>query len=250
MKALIIEDESLAATRLKKMLHNLDSEMEVVAMLDTVENSVAWLKANDHPDLILLDIHLGDGKSFEIFQQVEVSSYIIFITAYDEYAIKAFKFNSIDYLLKPLKIKDFEFAYTKFKNQIFPREQRPSISTVISEMNRKTFKTRFLVRQATMLISVKTEEVAYAYTKERSHFIKTLSGLDYIIDNNLDELEEQLDPEEYFRVNRQFIVRYSAIDKVYAWFDNKIKLLVKPVSYEDIVISRLRAPEFKRWLDK
>lgn len=250
MKALIIEDEILAATRLKRTLQNVDSEMEVAAILDTVENSVAWLKANEHPELILLDIHLGDGKSFEIFEQVEVSSYIIFITAYDEYAIKAFKFNSIDYLLKPLKIKDFEFAYAKFKNQVFSREQRPSISTVISEMNRKPFKTRFLVRQATMLISIKTEEVAYAYTKERCHFIKTHSGLDYPIDNNLDELEEQLDAEEYFRVNRQFIVRYSAIDKVYAWFDNKIKLLVKPVAYEDIVISRLRAPEFKRWLNK
>lgn len=250
MKALIIEDENLAAARLKKMLHNIDKDMEIVAILDTVENSVAWLKANEQPDLILLDIHLGDGKSFEIFQQVAVNSYIIFITAYDEYAIKAFKYNSIDYLLKPLKIKDFEFAYAKFRNQVSTQAQRPNISTIITEMNRKTFKSRFLVRQATMLISVKTDEVAYAYTKERLHFIKTISGLDYAIDNNLDELEEQLDPEEYFRVNRQFIVRYSSIDKVYAWFDNKIKLLVKPAAYEDIVISRLRAPEFKKWLDK
>lgn len=250
MNALIIEDEKLACGRLKKMLQETDPAMEIAALLDSVEKSISWLQANEAPDLILLDIHLGDGKSFEIFEKVNVNSYIIFITAYDEYAVKAFKYNSIDYLLKPLKMKDFEFAYYKFKKQYSTDKPKTGISGLINEVNKRTFKNRFLVRQASMLISIRTDEVAFVYTKERAHYIKTHSGIDYPIDNNLDELEEQLDPEEYFRVNRQFIVRYSAIDKVYAWFDNKIKLQIKPVPYEDIVISRLRAPDFKRWLDK
>ncbi|RYD77809.1 MAG: response regulator transcription factor [Sphingobacteriales bacterium] len=250
MTVLIIEDEALAAERLKRMLRQLDESIEVLGILDTVHKAVGWLKNNDHPDLMLMDIHLGDGKSFNIFEEIQVSSYIIFITAYDEYAIKAFKYNSIDYLLKPLKIKDFEFAYIKFKNQYSSTVQRPGISNLLSQINQKPFKTRFLVRQATMLISVKTGEVAYAYTKDRYHYIKTNSGIDYQIDNNLDELDEQLDPDEYFRVNRQFIVRYSAIANVYAWFDNKIKLLVNPGAYQDIIISRLKATEFKKWLDK
>lgn len=250
MNILIIEDENLAAERLQNMLRQLDDRIQILAVLDTAQRSIEWLKNNEQPDLILLDIHLGDGKSFEIFEQVEVSSYIIFITAYDDYAIKAFKYNSIDYLLKPLKIKELEFAYNKFKAQYAIQTRRPGISGIITQMNKKSFKSRFLVRQATMLISVKTGEVAYVYTKDRSHFIKAISGVDYPIDNNLDELEEQLDPDEYFRVNRQFIVRYSSIDKVYAWFDNKIKLQVHPAASQDIIISRLRATEFKKWLDK
>ena len=250
MNILIIEDENLAAEKLKKMLHQLDDSIQILAVVDTVKRAVDWLKTNNHPDLMLLDIHLGDGKSFDIFKEVDISSHVIFITAYDDYAIKAFKYNCVDYLLKPLKIKDLEYAYNKFKNQYPLQINRPSISGLISQMNKNSFKTRFLVRQATMLISVKTGEVAYSYTKDRAHFIKTTSGQDYPIDNNLDELENQLDPDEYFRVNRQFIVRYSAIDKVYAWFDNKIKLLVNPAPYEEIIISRLRATEFKKWLDK
>lgn len=250
MTILIVEDENPAAEKLKRMLQQLDDRIQVLSVVSTVERAVEWLRNNQHPDLILLDIHLGDGKSFDIFNQVEINCHIIFITAYDEYAIRAFKFNSIDYLLKPLKIRDLEYAYNKFKSQFPVQSNRPGISGLITQMNKNSFKTRFLVRQATLLISIKTGEVAYAYTKDRGHFIKTTSGQDYPIDNNLDELEDQLDPDEYFRVNRQFIIRYSAIETVYAWFDNKIKLQVQPASFEDIIISRLRATEFKKWLDK
>lgn len=250
MNVLIIEDENLAAERLKRMLKQLDDNIQILAVLETVKISINWLNHHDHPDLILLDIHLRDGKSFDIFEEVEINSHIIFITADDDCAIKAFKYNSIDYLLKPLKIKELEFAYSKFRIHHSMSTPRPGISGIITQMNEKSFKTRFLVRQASMLISVKTGEVAYSYTKDRSHFIKTTSDIDYPIDSNLDELEDQLDPDEYFRVNRQFIVRYSAIERIYSWFDNKIKLQVKPVAYEDIIISRLRATEFKKWLDK
>ncbi|MGN6619098.1 MAG: LytR/AlgR family response regulator transcription factor [Ilyomonas sp.] len=250
MNAIIIEDENLAADRLEKMLRSTDETIEVVAKIDTVAKSLDWLKNNEHPDLIFLDIHLGDGKSFEIFEKIEVKSYIIFTTAYDEYAIKAFKYNSVDYLLKPIKRKDFIFAVEKFRKQFLSGGQQHNVSQVINQLNKKSYKNRFLVRQATLIKSIKTEDVAFAYTKDRSHFIKLNSGEDYPIDINLDELEEQLNPDEYFRVNRQFIIRYSAIDQAFAWFDNKIKLQVKPVAYEDIIISRLRATEFKKWLDK
>jgi len=250
MTALIIEDEKLAAEKLERMLAGEDSTIRLTGVLDTVKRSVEWLQNNSHPDLILLDIHLGDGKSFEIFEKIDVKSYIIFITAYDEYAIKAFKYNSIDYLLKPLKKKDFSFAMEKFRKQASSGAAAANISPVINEINTKSYKNRFLVKQANLLISKPASEIAFAYTRERNHYIKTTSGIDYMIDNNLEELEEQLDPNDFFRVNRQFIVRYSAIDQVFPWFDNKIKLTVKPLAYEDIIISRLKATEFKKWLDK
>lgn len=250
MNVLIIEDEKLAAERMARMLRQIDPSIYITGSLDTIGKAVSWLQKNNHPDLILLDIHLGDGKSFDILEKVDLKSHIIFITAYDKYAIKAFKYNSIDYLLKPLKMQDLQFAYNKFQNQFASREENTSIPGIIRQLNKATFKSRFLVRQASMLISINTEEVAFVYTRDRSHFIKTHSGIDYTIDNNLDELEEQLDPLHFFRVNRQFIVRFSAIDKVVAWFDNKIKLHVKPIAYEEIIISRLRAGDFKKWLDK
>lgn len=250
MTALIIEDEKLAAEKLERMLASEDSSIHVAGILDTVGKAVQWLQANNHPDLILLDIHLGDGKSFDIFEKIDVKSYIIFITAYDEYAIKAFKYNSIDYLLKPLKRKDFSFAIEKFRKQVASGTGSGNISPVINEINKKSYKNRFLVKQANLLISKPTSDIAFAYTRERNHYVKTTAGVDYMIDNNLEELEEQLDPNDFFRVNRQFIVRYSAIDQVFPWFDNKIKLTVKPLAYEDIIISRLKATEFKKWLDK
>jgi DNA-binding LytR/AlgR family response regulator len=250
MKVLIIEDEKLAADRLQKMLLKEDEGSQVVAMLDTVAKSVEWLRHHPAPDLILLDIELGDGKSFDIFQKVDVSSHIIFITAFDEYAIKAFKYNSIDYLLKPLKKKDLVFALEKFKKQLSFNGTQVNISPVIKEMIANTPKTRFLVRQATELISIKTAEVAYVYTRDRCHYIKTNAGEDYQIDNNLEELELQLDPHQFFRVNRQFIVSFSSIRQMFAWFDSKLKITVTPAAYEDIIISRLKANEFKKWLNK
>jgi DNA-binding LytR/AlgR family response regulator len=250
MNALIIEDESLAADRLIKMLAKEDEDIQVLAVLDTVEKSVAWLREHPGPDVIFLDIELGDGKSFDIFEEVAVNAHIIFITAFDEYAIRAFKYNSIDYLLKPLKKADLTAALTKFRQYYAMSGADIDMSAIVKALRRKEYKSRFLVATGTRLFSVNITEVALVYTRDRQHYLKTFAGVDYPVDNNLDELETQLNPEHFFRVNRQFIINHAAIDQVFAWFDGKIKLQVKPAAYEDIIISRLRAADFKRWLGK
>lgn len=252
MKALIVEDEKLAANRLINMLVELDETIDVLDVLDSIESSVAYLRDHPAPDLIFMDIELGDGKSFEILEQVPINSYIIFITAFDEYAIRAFKFNSIDYILKPLKKEDLQFALQKFRNTADSSVRNLNLQNLLREFRAADtgYKTRFLVKKATRLISVDAEEVALIYTKGRVNFIKTFDANEYIIDNNLDELETQLDPTHFFRVNRQFITHYKAIDKIFSWFDGKLKLSVQPAAYEDIIISRLKANAFKKWLGK
>lgn len=250
MKALIIEDESPASERLIRMLKSVDDTIEIIDQLDTVERSVQYLKNNEHPDLIFLDIELGDGQSFDIFKKIKVKSHIIFITAFEEFAMKAFKYNSIDYLLKPLKKVELEFALEKYKAQHSLSKQQFDFSKILEELKGvpRNFRTRFLIKKGTRFLPVNAEEVAFFYTKDRLHWIKTKDDADHIIENNLDELEEQLDPEKFHRVNRQFIISYTAIDKVHALFDGKLKLTARPVSYEDIIISRLRAGDFKKWL--
>lgn len=250
MTALIVEDEPLAAEKLIKMLAVEDENIQVLHVLDTVEKAVFFLKENPAPDIIFLDIELGDGKSFEIFEEVEVNSHIVFISAFDDYALKAFKYNSIDYLLKPLKRKDLSFALDKFRQQFTLTQSKSEIAGILRQLQQKEYRSRFLLRQGTRLFSIHTNDVAIAYTRERLHYIRTFSDTHHLIDNNLDELESQLDPEKFFRVNRQFIVSFNAIEQAYAWFDGKIKLMVKPAAYEDIIISRLRANDFKKWMGK
>ena len=252
MKVLIVEDEKFAAQRLVSLLEQQPEHLEVVAILDTVASSVEYINENPLPDLVFMDIQLGDGKSFEIFKKTKIKCPVIFTTAFDEYAIQAFKYNSIDYLLKPLKKEELHFAINKYKRQAVQVAITPDISEMLEffKEQKKEYRTRFLVRSGTRLFSFRANEIAFFYTKERLHYIKTFNGEDFILENNLDELETQLDPSLFFRVNRQFIVNYQCIDKVYAWFDGKIKLSVNPVSYEDIVISRLKANDFKCWLGR
>lgn len=253
MHVVIIEDEALAVDRLAKLLYEYNTQVEIKAVLDTVEASVEYFKNNPSPQLIFLDIELGDGKSFEIFTQVQVKSYIIFVTAFNEYAIQAFKYNSIDYLLKPLRKEDLEFALRKYEAQTSATSPPIDLTSLIQQLQPKQtmeYKSRFLVKRGSRFSSVEAKDVAHIYTRDRVHFIKTKEGTDYIIDNNLDELEAQLSPEMFFRANRQFILNYSTITDVISWFDNKLKIVLKPASYEEIIVSRLKASEFKRWLNK
>lgn len=251
MKILIIEDEPLAVERFQQMLKEIE-EVEILAVLDTVKGTVDYLKTGPEIDLLFMDIQLGDGKSFEILDQAEVSCPVIFITAFDDYAIKAFKYNSIDYLLKPLKKSELQASISKYKEMSKVRYDYKNMISLLNDLKaeEKAFKSRFLVKRGTRYFSVNTTDVAHAYTRERIQYIKTFDDTDYMIDTNLDDLEKQLDPGEFFRVNRQFIVNHKAIEQALAWFDGKMKLMVAPASYEDIVISRLRANEFKRWLGK
>ena len=253
MKVLIIEDEKLAAQRLAKMLEESTEKVDIQGILHTVEASVEYLKNSPEPDLIFLDIQLGDGKSFDIFKKVQVNSRIIFTTAFDEYALKAFRYNSVDYLLKPLKKKDLEAALAKYFAQMPPKSDTTSeVFRMLQSIRRegRPYKNRFLVKKGSRLLSIGAEEVSFIYTKDRINHIKTQSGDDYMIDENLEELEAGLDPEKFYRANRQFIVNYAAVKQAVVWFDGKLKLVVNPAPHEEVIVSRLKASEFKRWMGK
>lgn len=253
MEVVIIEDEAWAVDRLANLLHEYDPHTEIKAVLDTVQGAVAYFQSHPSPPLIFLDIELGDGKSFDIFSQAEINSYIIFVTAFDEYALQAFKYNSIDYLLKPVKKEDLHFAVDKYKAQNTRRLSSADLGQLVKQLQpgrSKEYKTRFLVKRGSHFSSVETKDVAHVYTAGRVHFIKTKEGKDYLIEYNLDELEDQLPPEMFFRANRQFILNYSTIVDVISWFDGKLKVVVKPASNEEIIVSRLKAGEFKNWLNR
>jgi two-component system, LytTR family, response regulator LytT len=251
MKVLVIEDEQIAASRLVEMLRDLDRDIEVVKVLDSVESSIEFFESEPRVDLVFMDIELGDGRSFDIFEEVEIETPIIFITAYQEHALAAFKKNSIDYLLKPLHRSELEAAikkFRKFHNKSVSIDKKLLQILKANGPSESTMKKRFLAKLGTRLISIPVENIAYFYTKEKFQYIKTIEDDDLIIDKPLDEIEAELDKELFFRANRQFILNYNNIEKVHAWFSGKLKVQVKPFSYEEIIISRLKATDFKKWL--
>lgn len=255
MKILIIEDEHLAARKLQKLVMDIDPSVQIVGMTESIESSVNWLKSNPHPDVILMDIELADGQSFEIFNRTEVHSTIIFTTAYDEYALKAFKVNSIDYLLKPVRPEDLTRALDKFKSMKSANttaESQVNIEKLLTELRHsqssKNFRERFLVKQGQKLITVETTEIAFFYAEDRLNFLKTKGGQKFIIDYTLDELETQLDPSVFFRLNRQFIAHVKSIESVHPYFNSKLKIYLKPAVEEEVLVSREKASEFKAWM--
>ena len=251
MKVLVIEDEQIAASRLVDMLRELDREIEVVKILDSVESSIEFFESSTEIDLVLMDIELGDGRSFDIFEEVSIDTPIIFITAYQEHALAAFKQNSIDYLLKPLHRTELEIAISKFKkfhNKPVAMDRKLLDILKGNHASDIAFKKRFLAKLGTRLISIPVENIAYFYTKEKFQYIKTTNDEDLIIDKPLDDIESELDKDSFFRANRQFILNYNHIEKVHAWFSGKLKVQVQPASYEEIIISRLKATDFKKWL--
>jgi DNA-binding LytR/AlgR family response regulator len=254
MKILIIEDENLAARKLKKLVTDIDETAEIVGMTDSIESSVEWLESNPTPDLILMDIELADGQSFEIFNRTDVKSTIIFTTAYDEYALKAFKVNSIDYLLKPVRTEELEKALNKFKilKGDGISDNRVNIDMLLKELRQSQYKQeyrdRFLVKQGQRFITVETGDIAYFFTEDRVNFIKTRNGQRYIVDYTLDELEQTLDTRQFYRANRQFIVHVKAVESVHLYFNSKLKIHLKPTTEEEVLISREKATEFKQWL--
>lgn len=251
MRVVIIEDELVAMQHLRSTLQEVDTGISVVAALDSIESSVRYFSSKPEADLVLMDIELGDGQSFEIFKQAAVDIPIIFTTAYEEHALKAFKLNSVDYLLKPVDKTELIAALDKYKRLHSEQKQklRDNIVSLLQRVeNFGEVRTRYLAKTGTRLISVLTNDIAYFYTKDRLQFIKTIRGEDHIIDKRLDEIETETDPRFFFRVNRQFILSYNSIQKVHAWFSGKLKVGVQPDAYEEIIISRLKAAEFKKWL--
>ncbi|AXY74964.1 DNA-binding response regulator [Paraflavitalea soli] len=254
MKVVIIEDEEIATRHLKTMLKEIDPDIEIVAALDSIESSIHFFSKASLLDLVLVDIELGDGQSFDIFTKVNVEAPIIFTTAYQEHVLKAFKLNSIDYLLKPVNKEELTSAILKYK-KIHARPKQPfheydlsSISKGKAEAREGIFKTRYLAKNGTRLISIAQQDIAYFYTKDRLQYIKTKGNDDYVIDKRLDEIETEIDAQVFFRANRQFIINYENIEKVHTWFSGKLKVQVKPLSYEEIIVGRLKANDFKKWL--
>jgi DNA-binding LytR/AlgR family response regulator len=248
MKVLIIEDERIAAERLKKMVLDLYPSYQIVGMLVSVKSSVEWLKSNPAPNVILMDINLADGQSFEIFSQIEVKTPVIFTTAYDEHALKAFKVSSIDYLLKPIKLDDLKRAFSKLKS--FNEENSRHIESMLKKFSAhsKDFQKRIVIRYGDTIKMVEVGDVAYFYTEDKINYLCTRDDLRYPVDHNLDELDHMLDPAVFFRINRQFIVNIHAIDKMLAWSKSRVKVILRPPSKEDTIVSTERSPHFKTWL--
>jgi two-component system, LytTR family, response regulator LytT len=259
MKVLIIEDEELAVKKLRKTLESVDSSAQVVGVADSIRSSVSWLQQNPAPDLILMDIELADGQSFEIFDKVEVKSTVIFTTSYDEYALKAFKVNSVDYLLKPVQKEDLQAALNKLKNmQTMYGSNGPSdplnVDNLVKELQQKLqpkeFRKRFLVKHAQKLVSVDVEEIAYFYSDGRLNFFKTLDNKKFVVDYTMDELEDMLDPNKYFRISRSFYVSIASIDQIHDYFGNRLLLHLKPVVDKESIVSREKVADFKKWMGK
>ena len=246
---LIIEDEEPAANRLKKMVTELEPDANVLDNIVSVNSAIAWFKQNPSPDLIFSDIQLSDGLSFDIFKNVEVQCPVIFITAYDQYAIDAFKVNSIDYLLKPIKKDDLQVAINKFK-KLNKSESSLDINKILEVFNQPKagYKTRFIVRYGEHIKTIKIEDAAYFYTEDKINFLITNEGRRYTIDYNLDALESTLDPKTFFRINRQFIISINAISEMFSYSKSRVLVKLNPPSKHETIVSTERSGDFKLWL--
>lgn len=252
MKALIIEDEALAAQALQKLATEIKPDIEFLTVLETIEESVEWFETHEMPDLLFLDIHLADGSSFAIFDNIDVTCPVIFTTAYDEYALKAFEVNSIDYLLKPINKDDLERALNKFKNLNSSTDNKGNIQQLMSELNsmKKKYKTCFLIPERDKLIPLATNNIACIFIDTKTVKAISMDGRSYYMSQNLEELMGQLDPELFFRANRQFIISRNAIKDLSIWFGNKLSLNLTVNVPEKIIISKPRVSEFKAWFSE
>ncbi|MDX5444104.1 MAG: LytTR family DNA-binding domain-containing protein [Hymenobacteraceae bacterium] len=255
MKVLIIEDEYLAAEKLEAQLKRYDSSIEIADTIDSVKGAVKWFNQHNCPDLVFLDIHLSDGNSFEIFKKVQVKCPVNFTTAYDEYAVKAFKVNSVDYLLKPFTFEELAASIDKYKS-LNPGQAQPQSAfnmenlVALLHQEQHKYKNRFLVKSGQKIRSVPVEEIAYFYAEDKIVFLLTFDNHRYISDFTLDTLQHMLDPDSFCRINRQFIVHIDSIDEVHAYLKGRLKVYLKPDIDKEVVISNERAASFKEWLGK
>lgn len=254
MTTLIIEDEKPAARLLQRKLEKLNIAVET--MLHSVEESINWFANNEHPDLIFLDIQLSDGLSFEIFEKVEIKSAIIFTTAYDEYALKAFKLNSIDYLLKPIDEDDLDVAVNKFKMRLPKIASEPKnlqldfeqIRQMLSNPFEKSFKKRFTVKIGQHLKVITTDEIECFFSENKGTYIHTFDNRNYLIDSTLEILEQDLDMENFFRVSRKFIVPLPAIKEIQVYTNSRLKVILPTYKEDEVIVSREKVQDFKTWL--
>lgn len=246
MKALIIEDEKAAVRNLQALLKEVAPSTEVIDTLDSVTESVAWFESHAAPDVVFMDIHLADGSAFEIFEHVRIASPVIFTTAYDEYALRAFKVNSIDYLLKPLNERDVRRALDKLRR--LTGDERRAYGSRVQRMADQRREDVFLVHVRDRIIPLRREEIAFCYTSNERVTAHTFGGEVYTLDRTLEALQAQLPGDDFFRANRQFIVARRAVKDIVVWFGSRLALNLQVETPERIIISKARVPEFKAWL--
>lgn len=251
MNTIIIEDENLTALRLEGMLKKCDPNIQVLAMLPSVAEAVQWLRRNESPDLVFMDIHLEDDLCFKIFELAPLTSPVIFTTAYDEYMIKAFKVNSIDYLLKPVNLVELMAALDKYK-ALKEQFSKPDFNTLLQYIGQRApeYKTRFMITVGTKIRSIEITEIAYFYSDEKITFLVTREGQHLPIDFSLDKLVTLLDPKLFFRASRQFLVGFSSIQSVLTHFKGKLKLELAPKARHEVFVSGDRMTDFKEWLGR
>ena len=251
MKVLVVEDEKLAAEKLMRQLNQLEDTIEIIGATESVKQTVEWLQQNS-PDLIFCDIHLSDGLSFNIFNQVSVKTPVIFVTAYDQYAIQAFSVNSIDYLLKPVAKSDLQNALSKFQELRNEMNAGIDFKAVMDAMRgpSKEYQKRFLVYFGDKIRTIDVEKVAYFYAEGKYVFLVEESGQEYIIDYTLDKLTNVLEPDVFFRINRQFIICVKGIDTMHTYTKGRVKIDLKPTSKKESIVSVDRAGKFKKWLNQ
>ena len=249
MNILILEDEARAANHLERLITKVSPGMKIIAKLESVRDGVTFLRANSNIDLIFSDIQLADGLSFELFRQVSVKCPIIFTTAYDHYAIEAFKTNGIDYLLKPIEEERLQKAIEKVK-QFTPAFALEKILALANASTNRNYKSRFMVKVGDKIKSIPVEDILAFYSLEKSTFIQTTGNRSYCIDYALDQLEELLDPTICFKINRKYIVTMKACSNILAWTNSRLRLKIEGIDDQDIIVARERAQDFKNWLDK
>lgn len=249
MRVLIVEDEIPAVQHLKLLIERQKQDIEIVEELDSIKSVTAWLLQNDPPDLAFFDIQLADGLSFEIFDQVNISFPIVFTTAYDEYALKAFEVNSIDYLLKPIREKDLQRALSKYEHNSKPTLiDHESLVQLIG--GGKTYKEQFVIKVGDHLRTVRSSEVKIFYSQDRATYLLTDSGKRHILDLTMDGIEEVIDPKLFYRINRKYLIRMDAISDIVAYSNSRLRIHIKGIDADDLVVSRERVTDFKAWLDR
>ena len=253
MKAVIIEDEIVAAQKLERLISQSTEDIEVIAILQGVDESIGWFQQNPAPGLVFMDIHLADGSAFSIFDKVQISCPVIFTTAYDEYALKAFEVNTIDYLLKPISEKSLEHAVAKFrKMSASGGNNQEMMAKLLASINgsKKTFKSSFLIPYKDKFIPLAIDKIAFFYSENKMAKIITQDNQAYAMDSSLDILFTNLDPSKFFRANRQYIVAHKAIKDISVWFGSKLSINLTVPAPEEIIVSKARVPEFKAWYTK
>lgn len=252
MNILIIEDEKPAAARLERLLKNYNERINVLDKIDTVKKAIKWLQSNQ-PELIFMDIQLADGLSFEIFEHVDIQVPVIFTTAFDEYALKAFKVNSIDYLLKPIDEEELDGAFKKLDRLANSHQSQSNTLAQINQamaMLTNKYKSRFVIKVGEHIKSIEVDEIQYFFSRDKASFCCMSDMKNYLLDYSLEQIEGMVDPEMFYRINRKYLISLRAIDDIISYSNSRLKIVLKHCAEKDVIVSRERVNDFKNWLDR